>query len=351
MEKITFLIGGLHGGGAERVTVALGNYFNKLGYDVNFISFSQGENIYDFNENIKLDFLPEKNSKISFFIRLNFLKKLLKDKSPDFVISLGLGHQYLCLGNLMKKYKFILSERNSPKDYYTHSYERFFNKYCFERAYKVVFQTTEAQEYYSKNIQNKSEIIFNPLTDNLPKPFKGSRQKKIAFVGRLAEQKNVYMLLNAFNLFNKKYPEYILELYGEGNQRKELELYVEKLNLKENIKFKGQVKNVQDKIIDSAMYISSSNYEGMSNSMIEAMAIGLPVICTDCPAGGARMVIDNNVNGILIPIKNEKALFKAMCKIVDNPDFANMLSTNSRILGHTLSSDKICQKWVDLINK
>ena len=137
MKKISFLIGSLGGGGAERVTVALADYFCESGYEVFFIVFSKANNNYRINPKIKIDYLPENTGKCAIFFRIKELKKLLKNQAPDYVISLGLGYQYLILGNLLNKYRFILSERNAPQ-YYYNWYQKIYVKYSYEKAYRII---------------------------------------------------------------------------------------------------------------------------------------------------------------------------------------------------------------------
>ena len=79
-------------------------------------------------------------------------------------------------------------------------------------------------------------------------------------------------------------------------------------------------KDVGIRLKGASDFVSSSDFEGMSNSMLEAMAIGLPTICTDCPSGGAREIIQHHENGILVPIKNIDALCSAMTEVADNPE-------------------------------
>ena len=98
------------------------------------------------------------------------------------------------------------------------------------------------------------------------------------------------------------------------------------------------------------MFVSSSDYEGMSNSMLEAMAMGLPCVCTDCPAGGARAVIKDGENGLLTPVGDSHALYLAMKKIAENPGLANKLSQNSVKIRNKQSVDKIIKKWMELID-
>lgn len=350
MHKIVFFIGSLGGGGAERVTVQLADYFCKKGCNVHFLIFSKENSNYTINKNIIATYLPASARKVEDIIgKVKFIKNYLKDTAPDYVVSLGLGHQYIFLSNTINKYKYILSERNSPMDFYQHWYERFFNKYCFERAYKIVFQTVDAQQYYNNKIQEKSTIIFNPITSNILQPYDGERDNRIVFVGRLDPQKNVYLLLDSFMRFHEKYKEYILDIYGKGVLEEELKEYCKKNGISDYVKFNGMVENVYDKMVKATMYVSSSDYEGMSNSMIEALAMGIPSICTDCPIGGAHMVIENSENGILVPVKNVEKMTEAMLKIVEDKQFAIKISKNSRKLRERLDPQFICKQWEELM--
>ena len=88
----------------------------------------------------------------------------------------------------------------------------------------------------------------------------------------------------------------------------------------------------------------------MSNSMLEAMAMGMPCVCTDCPAGGARAVITDHVNGILTPVGDAEALYQAMKELIDNPELANRLGENAVKVREEQSTEKIIKKWMELID-
>lgn len=348
MKKITFLIGSLGGGGAERVTVALADYFCESGYEVFFIVFSKVNNNYEINSKIKVDYLPENTGKSAIFLRIKELKRILKNQAPDYVISLGLGYQYLILGNLLNKYKFILSERNAPQFFYNW-YEKIYVKYSYKKAYRVVFQTEDAKLYYGKSLEKKSKVIANPITSSIPSPYDGVRDKRIVAVNRLSQQKNIFMLLRAMKRVLDVFPEYILEIYGKGEQQAELEKFSKELKISDNVKFMGQKANVQTYIVNASVFVSSSDYEGMSNSMLEAMAIGLPVVCTDCPIGGARTVIKNNINGILTPVGDDKKFADAIIDLLSNPKKADKLGKNASLLREKLSAEIIAKKWEKLL--
>ena len=94
-----------------------------------------------------------------------------------------------------------------------------------------------------------------------------------------------------------------------------------------------------------------SNYEGMSNALMEAMAIGLPVISTDHPIGGAKELIENEINGLLVPVNNVEALMEAMTMVLTNQEVQKKYSTNAIELKKSLFISEITNKWLEFCNK
>jgi glycosyltransferase involved in cell wall biosynthesis len=218
-------------------------------------------------------------------------------------------------------------------------------QYCFSKAYRVVFQTDDAQRCYKDEIQKKSVIISNPIKENLPEPFSGERDNRIVAFSRLNQQKNIPMMLRVFKEFHKKNDKYVLEIFGRGECEEELKQYAKEIGISDHVVFKGFEKDIHHKIRSAAMFISTSDYEGISNSMLEALALGLPCICTDCPAGGARMAIRSGHNGFLIPVRDEEAMVKSMEYIVNNPVEIEKVSKRAAEIRNELSIDKICNRW------
>ncbi|KAA2318184.1 glycosyltransferase, partial [Bacteroides caccae] len=95
--------------------------------------------------------------------------------------------------------------------------------------------------------------------------------------------------------------------------------------------------------------VSTSDFEGLSNSMLEALSMGLPTICTDCPCGGARMVIEDGVNGFLIPVNNQKSLVDKMLLIAGSSELTIKLSNNALKINNKLNVDNICKQWISLL--
>ena len=156
-------------------------------------------------------------------------------------------------------------------------------------------------------------------------------------------------MLRAFADFSKLHDDYILDIYGRGEEMENLIYETKQLGLSNKVKFRGFCSNIHEKIRNARMYVSSSDYEGISNSMLEALAIGLPCICTDCPVGGAKMVIKNNINGILIPVGDQKALEQKMILLAENDELIEKLSQNAVKIRTKLSISNIADEWISFI--
>lgn len=351
--KIVFNLGSLEKGGAERVASNLCNYLVKSN-DVSIMTSIKGDSYYKLNKNIKLYNLdqgkPEKcflKKNISRLKKMNYLIKMIK---PDIIISFlpEPSYRILFLKIFNRKLRIIVSVRNDPKVEYKSLINRLIMKLLYPLADGFVFQTEEAQKYFSKKIQNRSVIIPNPINEEfICEPYNGKREKTIVTVGRLEEQKNHKMLIDAFSKLPEQFNEYKLIIYGEGSLRKNLEEQVKKLNLVNRVLLPGQVDNVKEKIYKASLFVLSSNYEGMPNALIEAMALGLPCISTDCPCGGPRFLIKNKENGYLVGTNDTENLYKMMEEIIKTDQ--TKVSQNANKITIELNPKKTNKKWKEYI--
>ena len=356
MRKIAFVIEQLHGGGAERVTAALMNELCKEA-EVHLISTYRHDTAKDYPTDarvIKHAFDTQHESRAKLLQnRISFLKRTIFAIDPLCVVSLaGCGtNALLTLAMFGKRIPLILSERNDPARFPTSRIERLlrFLSYCLCGG--LVFQTHEAQSYFTDIITRKSIVIINPLTSDLPPRFEGVRERKIVNCCRLAPQKNLDLLIEAFADIAGEFQDISLEIYGEGPERVRLEKKILDMKLKNRIHLPGYSNDIFTKIQKATMFVSSSDYEGISNSMLEAMAIGVPTICTDCPAGGAREVIQNGENGILVPTRDKNAMAAAMRKLLKEPDLLKQMSKNGCKLREDICVTVIAEKWNNYIDQ
>ena len=253
---------------------------------------------------------------------------------------------FACIGT---KFPVIVCERNDPNiilGKYRPLLISKFRDFVFHLADGAVFQTDNAKNYFSKSIQKKSCVILNPLnTDNLPDLYTGDRDNCIVNVGRLTEQKNQKLLIRSFSLIADQFPDFVLKIFGDGPEKNNLELLINELGLDNRVELMGNVCNVTDKIYKSRLFVFSSDYEGLPNALAEAMALGLPCVSTDCSPGGARMLIDNGINGTIVPVNDPVALSNAIKELLDDRAKSDMYSKNAFCIRDKLSLSLIVSQW------
>lgn len=353
--KITFCITSLGKGGAERVICNLSNYFaSSLVYSVSILAVNKSKVAYDLDSSIKLFFADDKLSKNkikSIYNRIHGFRKQINLINPDVIVSFLPTANYLSLAN-KKNRKVIISVRNDPKYEYATIKDKVLMRLLYPKADGMIFQTDEAREYFKFMKIEKNTIIPNSINlDFLIDRFVGERDKKIVTVGRLEKQKNHAMLIKAYSEFFKKNRNYTLDIYGEGSCREELETLIENLHLEHKVTLHGQVDNIIDCIYKASLFVLSSDYEGMPNALLEAMALGLPVISTDCPCGGPKMLINDCVNGMLVPVNDYSKLSERMLDILSNTESIDKYSQNASKIQKKLSPKRVNEKWREFVEE
>lgn len=398
-KQVMMVISMMRGGGAERVSSLLMNEFHKHGHEVEYVLTSSNSDEVirtDLMEEIPLTILREqpvaetmftkvkmkgirmyssafckafealKKPVPSHFAYLSFICQYWKEiqqlrekmkANPDLIVIAFLQPSIpmVLLAARGLPNKIIISERDNPKRNMKKRYGRPFVQKYYARADRVVYQTQDALDEYPMNVSKRGIIIPNPVKGNLPEPFEGERNKLITTFCRISRQKNLPVLIRAFAMLQKEYPEYELKIIGDANNEEDVQVQKEAVQLIEELGITKVVHwcpfsaNVHQEVRGDAMYVNSSDFEGMSNAMLEAMAIGMPVVCTDCPIGGARAIIQNEVNGMLVPVGDSEAMYLAMKKIVEDKAFAEKISHNAAKLRVELSLENIAKRWMELL--
>ena len=310
------------------------------------------EEEYELNSKVKrvhvgLSKSEESASRIAKqWIRIRNLRRAIVEEQPTVVLSFCVKANYRAMmATVGTGFPVIVSVRNDPKIDYVGKANNLMNKWFLNRAAGCVFQTQEAKEFFDEALQEKSIIICNPVNEKYLQAERKNAKKKIVCVGRLVAQKNQMLLVNAFENILQKYEDYELYLYGDGSDdecKEELLQYVSNktiqvksesqnektekhVELKDKIHFMGLSSTLEKDMADAAMFVLPSNYEGMPNALMEAMALGLPVISTDCPCGGSRYWIEPGITGQLVPVKNVKSMTQAIEYYILNPEEAEKM--------------------------
>lgn len=360
MKKIIFYLAGLdNNGGAERVISNLSNYLSEK-YHITIITTGFNKSRYKLNDKIickSLDNNVDKSRKNRFIkniFRIIRLNKLIKENNPNIIITFLPNEIFriLFLKKFTLKNPVIISLRDDPATEYKSTFRRKLMYHLVKYANGIVFQTKEAGDFFNEDIQKKSTIIPNPINEDfIGTPFQGERDKTIVSVGRLTPQKNHELLINSYSNISKKHEDYKLYIYGEGELRDDLKRKIKELNLEEKVFLKGVSNNIKEEIFKSSVFVLSSNHEGMPNALMEAMALGLPVISTNCPCGGPNFLIEDKVNGLLVEVGNQKEMECAIDHLLSKPDYANAIGEEANKICLRLDPETIYQKWEKFINK
>ena len=348
MKKIDIITKAMTSGGAERVIAQLVNYFTEKDISCRIITTEKGEVMYPLHEKVDVVAIGKKsdNKAIDRILRYKEIRNIVQANKPDVVLTMpedtGIYAILALIGTGIPVY---VSERNNPWVMPDVKITRLLRKVAYPFAKGIIFQTQMAKSFFPKYIQKKGVVLQNPVdATRIPKPYMGERKKVFAAVGRLEKQKNFLLLINAFAKFCENVDGYELVIYGEGKEREKLENLVKNLHLVGRVQLPGRNFDVLNKIIDSAAFILSSDYEGMPNALIEAMCMGMPVISTDCPSGGPHELINNEVNGLLIPVNSEESLVSAMFKITD-AKVQEQFEKNLKLFRDTMTSDQVFDEW------
>ncbi len=346
--KIAFICNKLTGGGAERFTANIANRFSQdSSNSVYVITGTRTEEDYSLNDNIiRFEIIIKRLYEDS-----KSLLKLIREYGIEVVVGIDIYPNFVvCLISKFTKAKCVISERNAPKQVNISKKSRFLRWILYRFADGYVFQTNGAKEFYSKSIQKRSVVIHNPIRENLPSKT-NVNNKEIVAIGRLNVQKNYPMLINAFNIVHNKYPNYKLRIFGDGELKESLLKQVNNLHLNESVVFENFTLNVHEAIKDSSIYVMTSDFEGMPNSLMEAMAMGFPVVSTDCPSGGPGELITDGVNGLLCKVGDYKVCADKICFLLTYDEKKIYMENEAKKIITTHSSNVVFEKWRLFLDK
>ena len=358
--KVLFILNDLGGGGAEKVFVHLANGFKSNGLAVEIL-LAENKGVF-FNlvsSEIPIHILGTK----SFFGLIKKLPAFFKDKSYTHVF---VASDYISaatiISNTILRQKFItvvtlhyyLPYQLAVLPRANRIWLQFLNKYVISKAQKLVSVSNGVGEGFKKVVQTNDlhvQTIYNPVVEptlfNLAKEDIDDCYKKMNYIitiGRLGEQKNQKRLLYSFKSVLQQRPDLHLLILGAGSKEAELKETCKMLSIQKNVHFLGFQSNPFKYLLHAKLFVLSSDYEGLGNVIIEALAFGINVVSTDC-LSGPREILDDEKYGWLAEMNHPDDLAAKIILALDNlkPDW--FLKERSKLF----EKDLIVEEYMTLI--
>ncbi|WP_272666341.1 glycosyltransferase [Providencia sp. PROV174] len=321
MKKITFIIHSLKTGGSEQNCLNLFKYFKNLNYEIELIILTPAIEL-----NIENINLVKLNSSRSIFSIFKLYKYIIKNADSTI---LSFSHQislillpliYLRKIKLITRNINVLSLDYMYKKGIYRKIEHIIVKKLYRYCGKIICQSKGMKEDLIKNYNIKNDniiVINNPMIEASPSDNFCQDTNYFLFVGRLEKQKNLFDLIDIFNMYKKAGGENKLKILGNGSLRTDIVRYIGKHNIPD-IELVGQVKNPALYYSNADATLLTSHYEGFPNVLLESLQSGTPVISYDCQSGPSEIIIHGK-NGYLVPFLDKNLFCKSLFSIKENP--------------------------------
>ncbi len=352
----------LEQGGAERVVTNLANRFVKSGYEVDIVTEWIGEDEFVTDERVRrivagLTDEDRKKGRVGQFLarRAHLREYMLKEK-PDVLIAFGQKANYRSL--MAQKgtgVPVVFCVRTDPRDHYEHLSDKIQIPLLFPKAGGAVFQTGQQRDFFRPYLPKKTIIILNPVHPKYMNPDKHPvREKSVVQSARLVDFKNQPMLVRAFCRVHEKHPDYVLKIYGGDSHdgtKEILESLIREKKAENFVLLMGASDSLEKELPKGSVFAFSSDWEGLPNALIEAMALGMPIVATDCPCGGPAELMENEKNGLLVPIMDEEAMADGICRLIEDRELAERLGREARKIVERTGEDVIFGQWESFLKE
>ena len=335
--------------GAEKMIVFTSNQLSARGHRVGIINLNLSSQEIGQNIDEQAAIFNISGKELGRLSQLRQIIEIARQEKADALIGFTVNpNLYACLAGKLLGIPSIMSERGDPNRTFEKNWRNRLLRWLINRCSGAVFQTAGAGTFYGKGLQRRGTVIPNPIfiKGDVPQVSMEEREKTVVSVGRLDNmQKRYDVMLEAFSLFVQKHPEYMLKLYGDGSDEARIRQWVQEKGLADKVLFMGRTNQPMQDICRDGMFLITSDFEGISNALLEAMAVGLPCVSTDHTPGGARLLIQHGENGLLAPVGDAQALADAMCRFAEAPVLAGHCSEKAREVVERFHPDRIIDQW------
>lgn len=352
-RSILFVINNLDLGGAGKMMKYVINKSSVWFKNVSLIEVYAKEASKDIPASVKAFPLGiEVKGVVGFRYRLiKAIREIVKREKPDMVLTFVSD---MCVNTRIATLGLntivCSADRGDP---YTETFPwTILVPWAFNRSDYCFFQLDKARDGYSAKVQKKSFVIPNVFIARPGNtPYSGERKKTIVSAGRFVIEKGYDVLIKAFAKVHEKHPEYTMTIYGEGPFLDQYHKLAQELGVDDLITYPGYVKDVAASVREDGVFVLPSRYEGIPNSLIEALSVGIPCVSTDCTPGGPMFLTRGGKNGLIVPIDDTEAMMDAILRIIEDPQLAKVLETKGPEIVNELKDEVIGKMWYDAFEK
>lgn len=363
--RVLLFIHSLHGGGAERVAADLSAHWAGMGREVMVVTQASAEgDVYTLHPKVRREVLHTAGEGgglrgiWSNVQRVRALRRVVKSFRPDIVLGMMTTASVLsvlaCAG---LSCRVIATEHTHPPSQTLSGFWQRLRRLTYPRAASVVALTRGTADWLAQHVPgSKLAVIPNPVHFPLPRaepvltPVSGDGRKRLLAVGRLHADKGFDLLIQAYAKLAASHPDWDLVILGEGDERRALEAQAREAGLASRIFMPGRAGNVGDWYDSADLYVLTSRFEGLSNTLLESMASGLAAVSFDCDTG-PREIIREDVDGVLVrPNGDVPALCKALDAVMRNDADRVRMAQAATDVRDRFSAARVLQKWQELFD-
>ncbi len=355
MPRVLLIIGSLDCGGAQRALADIANYWGKLNWNVTITTWSASDvaDFYPLDLRIRRVWLAKSLERGSrsraktvwrTLCRMFVLRRVVANNKPDAVLSfIDVSNVLTILATVGTGTRVVVAERTNPSQNGTISrFWKLLRRLTYRWAAAVVVQTNDAAHWLDRQCRVRSLVIPNAIRE-MPK-IDAARTPFILAVGRLTAEKGVDTLLRAFAMISGDILDWRVVVAGDGPERAALIALRDQLHLTERVDFIGQIRDVEEWFARAGLVVHASRREGFPNVVLEGMAMGAPIVCTDCKSGPAD-IIQDRLNGRLIAVDDIRALAGAIRELVENPLLRREFGLEALKVRDSFRQDIIMDRW------